>query len=106
MHKKLRKSLVYVILLALVLIAAVWFSIDGILRSQIQSRATAALGTKTTLADAQLSILGGSLALTGLTVDNLKGYTAPPAIATADVPPPQFAAPPSHKNPPIAIARK
>jgi len=76
-HKKLRKSLVYVILLLLVLIAAVWFSIDGILRSQIQSRATAALGTTTTLADAQLSILGGSLVLTGLTVDNLKGYTAP-----------------------------
>ena len=77
MHKKLRKSLVYVILLVLVLIADVWFSIDGILRSQIQSRASAALGTKTTLADAQLSLLGGSLALTGLTVDNLKGYTAP-----------------------------
>ena len=77
MHKKLRKALVYVILLLLVLLAAVWFSIDGILRSQIQSRATAALGTQTTLADANLSILGGSLALRGLTVNNLKGYPAP-----------------------------
>lgn len=77
MHKKLRKALVYVILLVLVLIVAVWFSMDGILRSEIQSRATAALGTKTTLAGVHLSILGGSLTLTGLTVDNLKGYTAP-----------------------------
>ncbi len=77
MHKKLRKALVYVILLVLVLIVAVWFSMDGILRSEIQSRATAALGTKTTLAGVHLSILGGSLTLSGLTVDNLKGYTAP-----------------------------
>ncbi len=77
MHKKLRKALVYIILLILVLIVAVWFSIDGILRSQIQSRATAALGTQTTLAHANLSIFGGSLALSGLTVDNLKGYPDP-----------------------------
>ncbi len=77
MHKKLRKALFYVILLVLVLIVAGWLSIDGILRSQIQSRATAALGTKTTLTGAQLSILGGSLNLTGLTVDNLKGYNDP-----------------------------
>ena len=77
MHKKLRKALVYVMLLVLVLVVAVWFSIDGILRSQIQSRATAALGTQTTLADANLNILGGSLTLQGMTVNNLKGYPAP-----------------------------
>ncbi len=77
MHKKLRKVVVYVILLILVLVVAVWFSIDGILRSQIQSRATAALGTQTTLAAANLSLLGGTLALQGLTVDNLKGYPDP-----------------------------
>ncbi len=77
MHKKLRKALAYSILLLLVLIVAVWFSIDGIIRSQIQSRATAALGVKTTLADASLSIVGGSIALKGLTVDNLKGYPDP-----------------------------
>ncbi len=77
MHKKLRKALVYIILLILVLVVAVWFSIDGILRSQIQSRATAALGTQTTLANANLSILDGSLALSGLTVNNLKGYPDP-----------------------------
>ncbi len=74
MHKKLRKALVYVILLVLVLVVAVWFSIDGILRSQIQSRATEALGTQTTLGSAKLSIFGGSLALRDLTVNNLKGY--------------------------------
>lgn len=77
MHKKLRKALAYLILLLLVLIVAVWFSIDGIIRSQIQSRATAALGVKTTLADANLSIMGGSIAIKGLTVDNLKGYSDP-----------------------------
>ncbi len=74
MHKKLRKALAYFILLIVVVIVAVWFSIDGIIRSEIQSRATAALGTKTTLTDAHLSILGGSITLHGLTVDNLKGY--------------------------------
>jgi uncharacterized protein involved in outer membrane biogenesis len=77
MHKKLRKALAYLILLLLILIVAVWFSINGIIRSQIQSRATAALGVKTTLADASLSILGGSMTLQGLTVDNLKGYADP-----------------------------
>ncbi|MGC9258715.1 MAG: hypothetical protein ACP5I8_01365 [Phycisphaerae bacterium] len=77
MHKKLRKALLYFILLIMVLIVAVWFSIDGMIRSEIQSRATAALGVKTMLADANLSILAGRITLTGLTVDNLKGYADP-----------------------------
>ena len=77
MHKNLRQALVYLILLLIVLTAAIWFSINGIIRSEIQSQATAALGVKTTLADANLSILAGNLTLTGLTVDNLKGYADP-----------------------------
>ena len=77
MHKKLRKALGYFILLIIVLIVALWFSLDGIIRSEIQSQATAALGVQTTLADAKLNILGGSIALKGLTVYNMKGYADP-----------------------------
>ncbi len=75
--KRLRQILTIVVLLFLVLVLALWFSINAIIREQVDSRATAALGVKATLSQVALNILGGSLALKGLNIANPAGFSDP-----------------------------
>ncbi len=74
----MKKMLARVVLIALFLIIIVvmigFFSIDGIIKNQVQVRASSALGVPTYLQNASLNILGGSLTLNGLAVANPAGY--------------------------------
>ena len=77
MKKRLRQFLIIGLLLIFVLVLALWFSIDGIIRQQVDVRATAALGVKTTLDQVTLNVFGGSLALKGMNITNPAGYADP-----------------------------
>lgn len=73
--KKMVARIVLIALFIIIIVALVgFFSIDGIIKDQVQSRASAALGVPTYLQNASLNILGGSLSLNGLVVANPPGY--------------------------------
>ena len=74
MHKKLRRAIGFFLLFLAIVLFGIWYSIDGVIRSQIASRASAALGVKTTLGDVALNVFGGSLTLRQLAVANPSGY--------------------------------
>jgi hypothetical protein len=59
-----------VVALLVILLVAAYFSIDGIIRSRVESTTTAATGQTTTLAGANLGIFSGTLVLNGLAVSN------------------------------------
>jgi hypothetical protein len=60
--------------LIVIAVVALFLSVDGIIRNQVQVRASAALGVPTLLQNASLNIFGGSLTLNGLAVTNPPGY--------------------------------
>ncbi len=66
-------------LVVAVLIAAVvlWFSIDGIIRSKVQSTATTAVGQTVTLGGVDLSPFAGKLAMNNLVIANPHGFSDP-----------------------------
>ena len=73
--KKMLARIVLVILFLIVIAGVVvFFSIDGIIKSEVQSRAAQALGVPTYLQNASLNIFGGSLTLNGLAIANPHGY--------------------------------
>ncbi len=80
MKKRLRQILIIGLLLIFVLVLALWFSIDGIIRQQVDVRATAALGVKTTLDQVTLNVFGGSLTLKGMNIANPAGFTDPSLV--------------------------
>jgi len=73
--KKLVARVVLITLFVIIIVLVVGFlSIDGIIKNQVQVRASAALGVPTYLQNASLNIFGGSLTLNGLAVANPAGY--------------------------------
>lgn len=72
--KLVHKILVFVALLILIVVIVGLFSIDGLIRQAVQSQATSALGCKSRLADASLSLFAGKLALADLTIADPVGY--------------------------------
>ena len=79
-----RIALIAAIVLVVVLVA-VYFSIDAIIRSQVVKATQAATGQTTHLAAARLHLLGGSLALDGLTIANPKDFQAPQFVDLQNV---------------------
>ncbi|MEM8875267.1 MAG: AsmA family protein [Planctomycetota bacterium] len=59
--------------------------LDGIVRSQIESNATTSLDLKTTLAGANVGILGGDVTLDTLAVASPEGFTAPSMFSVGGV---------------------
>jgi hypothetical protein len=74
MKKTIARIILAVLVLIVIAVVVVYFSIDGIIKSQVQARATEALGVPTYLQNASLDIFGGSLTLNGLVVANPPGY--------------------------------
>ncbi len=74
MKKKIVRVGLGILLLILIVLVVLFFSLDSIIKSQVQSRASAALGVPTSLQNASLNIFGGSLTLKGLKVANPPGY--------------------------------
>ncbi|MEM6314595.1 MAG: hypothetical protein AAF743_10930 [Planctomycetota bacterium] len=59
--------------------------LDGIVRSQIESNATTSLDLKTTLAAANVGILGGDVALDELAVASPEGFAAPSMFSVGGI---------------------
>lgn len=75
--KWVRRLILAVVVLVIVAIAIVYFSLDRIIKSTVQTQATDSLNLKTTLDSANLSLLGGKLDLSGLAIASPAGYSAP-----------------------------
>jgi uncharacterized protein involved in outer membrane biogenesis len=79
--KKLKWIVIGIVVLIVVGIGIVLFSLDGILRSAVQSQASSSLNLPTTLGGVHLSLLGGSLSLTDLAVGSPPGFSAPQMVS-------------------------
>ena len=74
MKKMLARIVLITLFLIIIVVMIGFFSIDGIIKNQVQVRASSALGVPTYLQNASLNIFGGSLTLNGLAVTNPAGY--------------------------------
>ncbi len=75
---KLLKYLVILIVLAVVAgVAALYLSLDGIVKRVVEMEGTAQLNVPTTLGGASLGLLHGTVGLTELAVGSPAGFTAP-----------------------------
>lgn len=80
MKRPVKIGLIVVAAVAVLLVAGVavvLVRIDSIVESTVEKEGTAQLDLATALADADVSLFGGSLTLDGLTIANPEGYTAP-----------------------------
>jgi uncharacterized protein involved in outer membrane biogenesis len=75
--KKWTKILVGVLIALVVLVLALFLTLDIIAKAGIEAGATYALGVQTQLDAANLSLLRGTVKLNGLTVHNPEGYQTP-----------------------------
>ncbi|MGD0541053.1 MAG: hypothetical protein ABSB33_06015 [Tepidisphaeraceae bacterium] len=75
--KWIKRIVVVGVLLIVVAAAAVYLSLNAIVRSVVQRQATASLGVPTTLGSARLSLAGGKVQLNDLLVGSPPKFTAP-----------------------------
>lgn len=72
--KKLRKVIVAVLVVILVAALMVMLTVDQLVKTGVEKGATYAMGVKTTLGSADLSVFGGGIALDRLRVTNPEGF--------------------------------
>lgn len=75
--KLIRRIVLAVVLLVILIGLIIYFSLDHIIKTTVQSQATSSLNLTTTLGSANLSLFGGKLNLSNLQVASPKGYSAP-----------------------------
>jgi len=78
--KKVFNALVIIIGVALVGLVILSFSLDGIVKSKIESTASQMLNTSVTVDKASISILNGNGTIKGITIHNPKGFSDNPAV--------------------------
>lgn len=81
--KGVLKVAVVVVLVVVILAAVVFFSLNSIIRKGVEEVGGRSLGVKVQLSQANLSILGGKLALTNLRVSNPDGFSTDRLFETA-----------------------
>lgn len=77
MIRRLWKLLAGIVILVVILVIALYLTIDSIAKAGIEKGGTYALGVNTKADSVGVSLLGGSLGVGGLTIDNPKGYKGP-----------------------------
>lgn len=85
--KLLKLLVVLVVLAALLLViagAAAFSYVDKLARTGVERGGTYALGVPTTLKDADVGILGGTFAMSGLKVSNAPGFPGPHFLTLGD----------------------
>lgn len=82
--KKLLKIVVALVIVLLIALAVAWFKIDAIAKAAIEKGGTYALGVDTTVDRVNVSLLGGSVGLSGLQIANPAGFDAPYLMHTGD----------------------
>lgn len=70
-------SFVGLVIAVLIAAVVVWFSIDGLIRSKVESTATTAVGQKVTLSSVNLSPFAGKLAMGDMVIANPHGFSDP-----------------------------
>lgn len=75
--KPLRIALIVVPLLLIVTTLVLWWRLNAIVRSTVETQATAQLGVPATLASADVSVFGGTVALGDFAIASPKGFDAP-----------------------------
>src|SRR5437763_1537241 len=75
--KLLRWIVLGVVLLVVIVLAIVYFNLNGIVRRTVQSQSAAQLNTQTTLNSASVSIFGGSLGLHDFQISSPPGFPSP-----------------------------
>ena len=83
--KWIKRIALGIVLLILIAVVVVYFSLNSIIRSEVQSQATASLGVDTTLASARLALFGGSLSLSDLEISSPPGFSAPKIFTLGDI---------------------
>ncbi|MFH0944474.1 MAG: hypothetical protein V2A76_04680 [Planctomycetota bacterium] len=76
----MKKLLLLLVLLALILAAGMWFAGD-LLKKGVEEGGTWALGSKTSLSSASLSVLSGEVSMEGLNVASPEGFEAKSAMS-------------------------
>lgn len=72
-----RRLIIGLLALVILALAIVWLSLNSIVRSAVESQASAQLGVPTTLNGANVSIFGQKVSLSDLKIGSPKGYSAP-----------------------------
>ena len=75
--KIFRRLLLAGVLLLIAIGAGVYFYLDRIVKTTIETQATSSLSLQTTLNSASLALLGGKVNLSQLQIGSPKGFTAP-----------------------------
>ena len=77
MKKKLKWIVIVIVLLLIVGVAILYASLDGIIKSVVESQGTEQLKVPTTLDSVNLSLLHGSLNLNNFAIGSPQGFSAP-----------------------------
>ncbi|HEX4055391.1 MAG TPA: hypothetical protein VHX86_14090 [Tepidisphaeraceae bacterium] len=75
--KWFKRILLAVVVLIVVALIGIYFALNSIVRTEVQTQATASLGVPTSLASARLSLLGGKVQLNDLQVGSPPKFSAP-----------------------------
>lgn len=79
--KIVKYGILAIVLLLIIAGVIVYFSIDHIVKTTVESQATSSLNLPTTLGSARLALFGGTLKLNELQVGNPPGFTAPDMLS-------------------------
>lgn len=83
--KLFRRILLGVVLLLIVVGAGIYFYLDRIVKTTIETQATTSLNLQTTLNSASLALFGGKVNLSQLQIGSPKGFTAPHMFEMGDL---------------------
>jgi len=76
MKKFIKRAILVLLVLLLIAGVIIYLNINRIIKTEVQTQGSSALGVETTLGDADLSLFGGSLSLDQLQVGSPKGFAA------------------------------
>ena len=77
MRKMVRRIILGVVAVLILAVVVVWLLIDSIAKAGIEYGGTYALGVETRVDDVDVSLLGGTMRIEQLRIDNPEGYEAP-----------------------------
>ncbi|HUO08471.1 MAG TPA: hypothetical protein VM008_09255 [Phycisphaerae bacterium] len=83
-RKWLRRIILGFVAILILLVVVLYFSLDTLVRFGVEKGASIATGQTTSLQSAKVSILGGSLELSGLDIDNPAGYSKNKLLSMKD----------------------
>jgi len=85
MKRFLKRAVLVVLVLIVIGLVVLYLSINGLIRSGVQTVATGAVGEPTTLDSANLALFSKNLTLSGLTIANPKDFSAPQFLTLGSV---------------------